>query len=153
MVVMPEPADAPPRSAMLGVASLVLATVSLAVFGVVAVTEVFQVSARDGGDFIVAEVVAVVLGASAVATGVVSRRRVKRGQAGGAGVALVGIVLGAAAAIVPAILGGWVAYQLYFQYQQFQSCIGAPETASPRYLCLKECPSILDSLCRKAIGW
>jgi hypothetical protein len=134
--------------------SLALAIGALAVFWPVAVATVFHVPATDNGvAFIVAAVAGVILGVGAVVTGGVARRRVRRGQAGRAGVALAGIVLGIVAAVVPATLAAWVVYLIYAQYQEFEQCIRVPETASPRYLCLKECPVILDSLCRKEIGW
>ena len=100
-----------------------------------------------------AAAVGVILGVAAVVIGIVARRRVRRGQAGRGGVALAGIVLGVAAAVVPAVYAAWVVYLLYAKYQEFEQCIRVPETASPKYLCLKKCPSILDSLCRREIGW
>ena len=69
------------------------------------------------------------------------------------GIALAGIGLGVVAVAVPAILAAWVGYLLYSKYQEFEQCISVAETASPKYLCLKECPGILDSVCRKEIGW
>jgi MFS family permease len=134
--------------------SLALAIGALAVFWPVAVATVFHVPATDNGvAFIVAAAAGVILGVGAVVTGAVARRRVRRGQAGRAGVALAGIVLGIVAAVVPATLAAWVVYLIYAKYQEFEQCIRVPESASPRYLCLKECPAILDSLCRKEIGW
>jgi hypothetical protein len=62
-------------------------------------------------------------------------------------------VLGIVAVVVPATLAAWVLYLLYVEYQEFEQCIRVPEAASPRYLCLKECPGVLDSLCCREIGW
>jgi hypothetical protein len=151
---MTESVDAPARSPELSITSLALAIVALAGSCPVAVAAMFRVSAADRPVvFIVAAVVGVILGTGAVVTGVVARRRVRRGQAGRGGVALTGIVLGVVAAVVPAILAAWVVYLIYAKYQEFEQCIRVPETAAPKYLCLKECPDILDSLCRKEIGW
>jgi hypothetical protein len=83
---------------MLSITSLALAIVALAVFWSVAVATVFQVPATDSGvAFVVAAVAGVILGIGAVVTGVVARRRVRRGQAGRGGIALAGIVLGVVA--------------------------------------------------------
>jgi hypothetical protein len=151
---MTGPVDAPAPSPRLSITSLALAIVALAVFWSVAVATVFRVGAADSPVvFIVAAVVGVILGMGAVVTGVVARRRVRRGQAGRGGVALAGIVVGVVAVVVPAILAAGVVYLLYSEYEEFERCIRVPETASPKYLCLKECPGILDSLCRKEIGW
>jgi hypothetical protein len=119
-----QPVDAPAPSPKLSITSLTLAIVALAVFWSVAVAVVFREGAAD-----------------------------RRGQAVRGGVALAGIVLGVAAAVVPAVYAAWVLYLLYAHYQEFEQCIRVPEMAAPRYLCLKECPGILDSLCRKEIGW
>jgi hypothetical protein len=151
---MTEPVDAPAPSPKLSITSLTLAIVALAVFWSVAVAAVFREGAADSPVvFLVAAAAGVILGVAAVVTGVVARRRVRRGQAVRGGVALAGIVLGVAAAVVPAVYAAWVLYLLYAQYQEFEQCIRVPETAAPKYLCLKECPGILDSLCRKEIGW
>jgi len=144
--------DAPSRSPQLSGTSLALAIVALAAFWSVAVAAVSGVRVMDIV-VAVALVAGVTLGMAAVVTGIVARRRVRRGQAGRGGVALAGIVLGIAAAVVPAVYATWVVYLLYSQYQEFEQCIRVPESASPKYLCLKECPGILDSLCRKEIGW
>src|SRR5262249_20931765 len=141
-------------SPKLSIASLTLAMAGLVVFLAVTVASVFQVPGTDNGlAFIVAAVASAILGVAAVVTGVVARRRGRRGEARRGGIALAGIVLGVVAVVLPALLGGWVGYLLYARYQEFEHCIRAPETASPRYLCLKECPGILDSLCRKQINW
>jgi heme/copper-type cytochrome/quinol oxidase subunit 2 len=151
---MTEPVDAPAPSPKLSITSLTLAIVALAVFWLVAVAAAFREGAADSPVvFLVAAVVGVILGVAAVVTGIVARRRVRRGQAGKGGVALAGIVLGVAATVVPAALVALGLYGLYAGYEEFEHCIKIPETASPRYLCLKECPGILDSLCRKEIGW
>lgn len=149
---MTEPVDAPVRSPKLSIISLVLAIVALAVFWSVVVVAVLGVHVMDSV-VTVAPAAGVILGVAAVVTGIVARRRVRRGQAGRGAVALSGIVLGVVAAVIPAVYAAWVVYLLYAKYQEFEQCIRVPETAAPRYLCLKECPDILDSLCRKEIGW
>jgi membrane protease YdiL (CAAX protease family) len=138
----------------LGVTSLLLAIVALVVFWSVAAAAVFDVPAKDSDvAALVAAVAGVILGVSAVVTGAVARRRVRRGQAGRGGFALAGIVLGVVAAVVPAAVAAWVVYAVYAQYQEFEQCIRVPESYSPSYLCLKQCPKILVSLCRNEIGW
>jgi len=149
---MTEPLDAPTRSAKLSIASLTLAIVALAVFWSAVVAALLGVRLMDSV-VIGVPAAGVILGVAAVVTGIVARRRVRCGHAGRGGVALAGIVLGVAAAVVPAAFFAWGLYGFYAQYQEFEQCIRVPETASPRYLCLKECPGILDSLCRKEIGW
>jgi hypothetical protein len=149
---MTELVDGPARSSKLSITSLVLAIVVLAVFWSVVVVAVLGVHVMDSV-VAVAPAAGVILGVAAVVTGIVARRRVRRGQAGRGGVALAGIVFGVVAAVVPAVSAAWAVYLLYAQYQEFEQCIRVPETASPRYLCLKECPGFLDSLCRKEIGW
>jgi MFS family permease len=151
---MTEPSDGPARSPKLSITSLALAILAMVVFWSVAVATILRVPAAENGlAFLVAAVASLILGIGAVVTGVVARRRVRRGEASRGGVALAGIVLGIVSVVVAAIIAGWVVYALYSQYQEFEECIRVPETASPRYLCLKECPSLLDSLCRKEIGW
>lgn len=149
---MTEPVDAPVRSPKLSITSLALAIVALAVFWSAVVAALLGVCLTDSV-LTVAPAAGVILGVAAVVIGIVARRRVRRGQAGRGGVALAGIVLGVAAAVVPAVYAAWVVYLLYAKYQEFEQCIRVPETASPKYLCLKKCPSILDSLCRREIGW
>ena len=149
---MTELVDGPVRSSKPSITSLVLAIVALAVFWSVVVVAVLGVRVMDSA-VIVASAAGVILGVAAMVTGIVARRRVRRGQADRGGVALAGIVLGVVAAVVPAVYAAWVVYALYTQYQEFEQCIRVPEMASPRYLCLKECPGFLDSLCRKEIGW
>jgi heme/copper-type cytochrome/quinol oxidase subunit 2 len=141
------------NSPKLSGASLALAIVALAVFWSVMVAAVVDVYAMERVVFIVAAVAAVILGVAAVVTGVVARRRVRRGDAGKGGVALAGIVLGVVAVVVPAIILAWVVYTVYSDYQEFQQCVKGSGSAYPKYLCLKECPAFLDSLCRKEIGW
>jgi len=154
MAVMTEPSIEPARSPRLSMTSLASAIVALVGFWSVAVAVVFRMRAADGLiAFLVAAAVGVIVGVGAVVIGAVARRRVRRGQAARGGVALAGIVLGVVAAVVPAILAALVVYFIYAQYQEFRDCIKVPETASPKYLCLKECPGILDSLCRNEIGW
>jgi hypothetical protein len=149
---MTDPVDKPAHSPKLSITSLALAIVALAVFWSVVVVAVLGVRVVDSV-VIVALAAGVVFGVAAVVTGIVARRGFRRGQAGRGGVALAGIVLGVVAAVVPAVYVAYVLYALYAQYQDFEQCIRVPETAAPRYLCLKECPGILDSLCRKEIGW
>jgi heme/copper-type cytochrome/quinol oxidase subunit 2 len=137
----------------LSVLSLVLAIGALAIFWPLMVTAVFDAGEVRDVVFVAAAVAGVVLGAGAVVTGALARRRVRRGVAGRGEVALAGVVLGLAAVVVPAIILAWLAYQLYSGYQEFQQCVRGAGSAYPQYLCLKECPDLLGSLCRRAIGW
>jgi hypothetical protein len=151
---MTEHSIEPARSPKLGMTSLALAIVALVVFWSVAIVAVSGVRAIESVVTVVVAVASgVILGVAAVVTGIVARRRVRRGQASRGGVALAGIVLGVMAAVVPAVYAAWVVYMFYSEYQQFEQCIKAPESSYPRYFCLKDCPGFLDSLCRKQIGW
>jgi heme/copper-type cytochrome/quinol oxidase subunit 2 len=142
-----------PNSSMLSVTSLALATVAMAVFWSVELAAGSGIGTAHGVVYPVAAVAGLILGVIAVATGVVARRRVKRGNAARGGVAIAGIVLGVVAIVVPAILLAYLAYLGYSGYEDFQSCVRGAGTAYPSYLCLKGCPSFLDSLCRRQIGW
>jgi len=142
-----------PNSSRLSTTSLVLAIVALAVFWSVELAAGSGIEATRGGVYLVAVVASVILGMIAVVTGVVARRRVRRGNAARGGVALAGIVLGVVAVVVPAILLVYLVYWEYTGYRDFESCVRGAGTAYPSYLCLKECPWLLDSLCRKQIGW
>jgi len=137
----------PSSSPVLSITSLVLAIAALAVFGPLLVAGVSGVGA------VVALLAGVILGVGAVVTGVVARRRVRRGDATGGGVALAGIVLGAAVVAVLGLMLAWLAYILYSDYEDFEHCIRGSGSAYPKYLCLKQCPDFLDSLCRREIGW
>lgn len=137
----------PSTSRKLSIASLALAIVALAVF--CSVIGAWRVLA--GVNLIVGAVAGVILGVGAVVTGVVARRRVRRGDAGRGGLALAGIALGVAAVVVLAIFLAMMVYSVYSGYEEFQHCIRG--SGFPKYLCLKECPQFLDYLCRKEIGW
>jgi hypothetical protein len=122
------PETLPSATRILSIASLVLAIGALVFFWTVAV--------------------GAILGVAAVATGVIARRQVRHDKAGKGGIALAGIVLGIAAVAVSAT---FVSISVYSGYEDFQHCIRG--SGYPNYLCLKECPSFLDDLCRKQIGW
>ena len=96
------------NSPVLSITSLALAIVALAVFWSVMVAGIFDVRA-EGVVFIVAAVAGVFLGLGAVVTGVVARRRVRRGDAARGGVALADILLGHVAGFVPSIILGRLA--------------------------------------------
>lgn len=133
--------------------SLAVAVVALAAFWSVELAAGSGIEATQSVVYVLAAAAAVILGVIAVWTGVVARRRVKRGNATGGGVALAGVALGLLAAVVPATLLASLAYLEYSGWQEFRSCVKGAGTAYPNYLCLKECPPFLDSLCRKQIGW
>jgi heme/copper-type cytochrome/quinol oxidase subunit 2 len=133
--------------------SLALAIIALAAFWPLELAAGAGIAPTQGVVYVLGAVAGVVLGAVAVVTGVVARRRVKRGTATGGGVALAGIVLGLVAAAVPAALLAYLAYLVYTGYQEFESCVRGAGTAHPSYLCLKECPPFLDSFCRQHIRW
>jgi hypothetical protein len=141
------PEKMPSTSPKLSITSLALAIVALMVF--CSVIGAWRVLA--GVILIVGAVAGVILGVGAVVTGVVARRRVKRGDAGRGGVALAGIALGVAAVVGPAIFLAMMVYYMYSGYEEFQQCIRG--SGFPKYLCLKECPEFLDHLCRQEIGW
>jgi heme/copper-type cytochrome/quinol oxidase subunit 2 len=139
------------NSSVLGITSLVSALFAAAVFW--PAMTVFGAHAAAGVVVIVAAVISVVLGVVAVVTGVVTRRRIRRGHAGGDGIAVAGIMLGILAIALPATIVGVLAYTVYSSYQEFERCVRGSGSAYPSYLCLKECPEFLDSLCRRQIGW
>ncbi|HWS92371.1 MAG TPA: DUF4190 domain-containing protein [Mycobacterium sp.] len=141
------------NSSGLSIASLALGIVALAVFWWAEVAAGSGVQVAQIVVYLVAAMAGVILGVIAVVTGVIARRRVKRGNAARGGVALAGIVLGVLAVVIPAIVLADLAYVQYSGYEQFELCVKRAGTAYPNYLCLKECPSLLDSLCRRAIGW
>jgi len=147
------PSDSARPRGTLGILSLALAIVALVVFWPLMVAAVFDARAVRDVVFIAAAVAGVVLGAAAVVSGALARRRVRRGAAGRGGAALAGLVLGLVAVVLPAIILAWLGYQFYVDYQQFRQCIKGAGSAYPDYLCLKECPDFLGSLCRHAIGW
>jgi len=137
----------------LGILSLALAIVAVAVFWPLMVAAVFDARPVRDVVFILAAVAGVVLGACAVVCGAFARRRARRGVGGGGGAALAGLVLGLVAVALPAIILAWLGYQFYVDYEQFQQCVKGAGSAYPEYLCLKECPDFLGALCRHAIGW
>jgi hypothetical protein len=123
----------PSTSPWLSVASLALAIVALVVFGsVMAAWPVVS----DNLILIVSAVAGVILGVGAVVTGVVARRRIRRGEAGRGGVALAGIVLGVVAAVVPAIFLAVFAYNVYYQYDQYHKCLTG--SGYPKRYCLED---------------
>ena len=150
---MTEPLDAPARTSKLSVASLALAIAGLAVFWPVMAAPYFSVQTVDGAVYLAAVAGGVILGVAAVVTGVIARRRARRGAPGRSGVALAGIVLGIMAAIAPAILIAFGVFGVYYSYEEFQECVKGSGQSYPNYLCLKECPSFLGSWCRSQIGW
>ncbi len=152
---MTESPDRPTRreSSRLSFASLALAVVALALFWSAAAAAAHHVGGAEDAAYAVAAMAGVILGLAAVVTGFAARRRVKRGAAARGGVALAGIVLGIVAFVVPAALLGFLAYLVHSGYQEFEACVRSAGTSHPSYLCLKDCPVFLDSLCRRAIGW
>ncbi len=143
-----EPAS---NSAALSITSLASAVVALVVFWAVILAA--ALGALEGVVVIMAAAAGVILGVCAVLTGIVARRRVRRGRAAGGGIALAGIVLGIVAVVLPAITLAGLAYEMYSDYEEFEHCVRGSGSAYPNYLCLKECPKFFDSLCRKKIGW
>lgn len=141
------------NSSALSIASLALAIASLAVFWPVMIVTDLRMGAGEGVVVIAAAVAGTVLGAGAVVTGAVARRRVRRGHAAGGGVALAGFVLGIVVVVMPAIALAGLAYEMYSEYQEFDHCVRGSDSGYPKYLCLKECPTFFDSLCRKRVGW
>jgi hypothetical protein len=97
---MPPPTG---RSSGLGAGSLVLALVAL-----VATVTIF------GG---------AILGIAAAAMGLAARRRVKRGEANGGGVAMAGIVLGVVATVV-SMLAIWLVFGTELFNEDYQHCVG-----------------------------
>jgi MFS family permease len=142
-----------PKSPKLSIASLALGIIALAVFWPVMFAAVAHVDGADNALLLLATVAGVILGLGAVVTGILARRRVKRGVAARGGIALAGIALGVLAAIVPAALLAYLAYAVYSGYEAFEACVRGSGTAHPDYMCLKECPPFLDSVCRKHIRW
>ncbi|OBA70098.1 hypothetical protein A5641_14205 [Mycobacterium sp. 1554424.7] len=142
-----------PKSPKLSIASLALGIVALAVFWSVMFAAVAHVDGAENVVLLVAMVAGVILGLGAVVTGILARRRVRRGIAARGGIALAGIVLGVLAVIVPAALLAYLVYAVYSGYEEFEACVRGSGTANPDYMCLKECPLFLDSLCRKHIRW
>jgi heme/copper-type cytochrome/quinol oxidase subunit 2 len=134
---MTESPDGPARKSNLSITSLALALVALAVFWSEMVAAFFEVRGVEGAVYIVAVVAGFIFGVGAVVTGVIARRRVRRGDAGRGGVARAGIVLGVVAAVVPAILLALVVYGVFYGYEEFQECIKGSGSAYPNYLCLK----------------
>lgn len=65
----------------------------------------------------------VILGVTAVVLGLVARRRVKRGEATGAGAALIGIVLGVIAVAAGAFII-WLAFGTEVFNEDYQHCLG-----------------------------
>ncbi len=141
------------NSPVLSIASLASAIAALAVFWPAMIVAGLGVGAVEGVVVIVAAVSGVVLGVGAVVTGVVARRRVRRGRAAAGGVALAGLVLGIVAVVMPAITLAGLAYEVYSDYEEFENCVRGSGSGYPKYLCLKECPTFFDSLCRKQVGW
>jgi len=148
---MAESVDAAARKSTLSVTSLALALVALAVCWPMMIFDIVNPTKLGDGVFTVGGVAAVILGVGAVVTGLVARRRVKRGNAGKGRVALAGIVLGIVAAVVPALLLASAIYGLYYRYDEFRGCLRG--SGYPKYMCLKECPEFFDSWCHKAVGW
>jgi MFS family permease len=145
--------ELPSSSSKLSITSLALAIAAVTVFWPVMAAAVIDVRAAVGVVVAVTALAGVVLGVGAVVTGLVARRRVKRGNAGRGGVALAGIVLGVVAVVLPAIILAEMVYQIYSDYQEFQECVKGSGSAYPNYLCLKECPQFFGSWCREEIGW
>ena len=71
------------------------------------------------------------LGISALATGVAARNRVKRGQANNGGVARAGIVLGIVATIIGTAIAVWMVYVMV----DYNLCLGNAGTPSERIQC------------------
>ncbi len=138
-------------SSKLSIASLALAIVAVAVFWSVMIAAASGVDAVGKVVLIVAAVAGVTLGTGAMVTGVLARRRVKRGDAVGGGAATAGVVLGMAATVLPAVVLAWMVYTVYSSYEEFQHCVRG--SGYPKYFCLKECPVFFDSWCREQIGW
>jgi MFS family permease len=150
---MTESLDGPARKSRLSITSLALALVALAVFWSVLAVPFFDERRVADAIYFGAVAAGFILGVGAVVTGVIARRRVRRGDAGRGRVALAGIVLGVVAAVGPAILLALWVYGVYYGYEEFQDCIAGSGSTYPNYLCLKECPRFLDSWCRSEIGW
>jgi hypothetical protein len=100
---------------------------------------------------IVAAVAGLIFGVAAVVTGVVVRRRVRRGEASRGRVALAGIVLGVVALVGPAIFLALFVAGEFYHYDQFQGCLKG--SGYPKRYCLQECPDFFESFCHKQTGW
>lgn len=142
-----------PESSRLSVASLASAVVALAVFWTAAIAAANGIEQAQNLGYLIAAATGIVLGVVAVVTGVVARRRARRGAGSGAGAALAGVVLGILAITLPALLLGFFAYLEYASYQDFKNCVKGAGSGYPSYMCLKQCPTFLDSLCRSQIRW
>ncbi|WP_142280860.1 DUF4190 domain-containing protein [Mycobacterium saskatchewanense] len=145
--------DSPPSSPRLGIISLGLAVVAVVVFWSVWGVAVAHAANVADVAIVVAAAASVVLGGGAVATGAVARRRLRRGPAGNGGIALAGVVLGFLAVVLPGLLLIYLAFLAYSGYQGFESCVRGAGASYPSYMCLKECPPFLDSLCRSQVRW
>ncbi|ORW61192.1 hypothetical protein AWC20_06165 [Mycobacterium parmense] len=127
--------------------------VALVVFLVPVVTGVVDPGSLDQKSAVVVASSCLVFGASAAVIGGVARRRVKRGVAAGGGLAVAGLALGLLAVVSPVVLLAFVGFDVHAGYEAFRACVRGSGASYPSYLCLKECPDVLESLCRKAVGW
>jgi len=150
---MTESLDGPDRRSKLGITSLALAILALIAWWPLMLGPFFDERPADNVDYVVAALAGVIFGAGAVVTGVVARRRNRRAEAGRGGIALAGVVLGVVGSVLPAIMLLLVGYQMFAGYQEFQACVKGSGSSYPNYMCLKECPEFLDSMCRSSIGW
>ncbi len=150
---MTESLDGPAGTSKLGIASLALAIVALAAWWPLVLAPFIDVRPPESVVYIAAALAGVMFGAGAVVTGVIARRRGRRGDAGRGGIPLAGVVLGVVAAVLPAIMLLLVGYQIWAGYGEFQACVKGAGSEYPNYMCLKQCPEFLDSLCRSDIGW
>jgi len=117
------------------------------------VTAVVDPGSRTEVTAIAVSLFCLVCGAVAAATGYVARRRVARGVAAGGGPAVAGIALGLLAVLSPVVLLAFLGFDVHAEYEAFRACVRGSGATYPSYLCLKECPDVLESLCRKAVGW